>query len=121
MQTPLQVLIMTILVITGFFQSIFWTSTNAFAFADIDDKDSGQANVISQVGIQLTLAFGVAVGGGALEGARLLHGGAPLLGDFHIAFYVMAAVTLVSTILFARLPRHAGANVSGHGVEAGGH
>jgi hypothetical protein len=108
-------------VVTGFFQSIFWTAQNAFTFADIDDKDSGQANVISQVGVQLTLAFGVAVGGGALEAARLVHGGPPLLLDFHLAFYVMAALALVSSLLFARLPKHAGANVSGHGVVAPGH
>ncbi|HWA18763.1 MAG TPA: MFS transporter [Devosia sp.] len=115
------ILIMALLVVTGFFQSIFWTAQNAFTFADIDDKDSGQANVISQVGVQLTLAFGVAVGGGALEAARLVHGGPPLLLDFHLAFYVMAALALVSSLLFARLPKHAGANVSGHGVVAPGH
>ncbi|MEQ1771453.1 MAG: MFS transporter [Devosia sp.] len=113
-QTPIA-LMMLLLVVTGFFQSIFWTAQNAFVFADVDDKDSGQANVMSQVGVQLTLAFGVAVGGGALEAVRLLHGGEPLLGDFHFAFYVMAAFALVSTAMFARLPRHAGSNVSGHG------
>ena len=63
-------LIIAILVVTGFFQSIFWTATNAFVFADIEDKDAGQANVISQVGIQLSLAFGVALGGGVLEAMR---------------------------------------------------
>jgi hypothetical protein len=99
---------MLLLVVTGFFQSIFWTAQNAFVFADVEDRDSGQANVISQVGVQLTLAFGVAVGGGALEGIRLLHGGVePLLSDFHFAFYVMAGFTLISTLLFFRLPRHA--------------
>lgn len=106
-QTPMP-LIMAVLVVTGFFQSMFWTATNAFTFADIADKDAGQANVISQVLVQLSLAFGVALGGGVLEGVRLLHGGEPLLGDFHIAFYVIAAVALVSTMLFWRLPRRVG-------------
>ena len=114
-QTPLP-LMMSLLVITGFFQSMFWTSTNAFTFADIDDKNAGQATAISQVAIQLSLAFGVALGGGVLEGVRLLHGGGePLLGDFHIAFYVIAAVALVSTALFMRLPRTAGRHLTGHG------
>ncbi|MBI4921109.1 MAG: MFS transporter [Devosia nanyangense] len=112
-ETPM-LLIMAALVVTGFFQSMFWTATNAFTFADIDDKDSGQANVISQVTVQLTLAFGVAIGGGALEGARLLHGGEPLLGDFHLAFYAMSVLALMSTILFWRLPKNAGAHLSGH-------
>ena len=114
-QTPLP-LMMSLLVITGFFQSMFWTSTNAFTFADIDDKNAGQATAISQVAIQLSLAFGVALGGGVLEGVRLLHGGGePLLGDFHIAFYVIAAVALVSTALFMRLPHTAGRHLTGHG------
>ena len=114
-QTPLP-LMMGLLVITGFFQSMFWTSTNAFTFADIDDRNAGQATAISQVAIQLSLAFGVALGGGVLEGVRLLHGGGePLLGDFHIAFYVIAAVALVATALFMRLPNTAGRHLTGHG------
>jgi EmrB/QacA subfamily drug resistance transporter len=100
-------LMMGFLVITGFFQSLFWTTTNAFIFADIDDKDAGQANVMSQVSVQLSLAFGVALGGGVLEGFRLLHGGEPLLADFHWAFWLMAAMTAVSVAIFARVPRTA--------------
>ena len=111
--TPLPVML-TFLVITGFFQSIFWTATNAFTFADIDDKDAGQATAISQVGIQLSLAFGVALGGGVLEGVRLLHGGEPVLMDFHIAFYVIASVALVSTVMFYFLPKTAGSHLTGH-------
>lgn len=105
--TPMP-LMMAFLVVTGFFQSIFWTATNAFTFADIDDADSGQANVMSQVAVQLSLAVGVALGGGVLEGMRLLHGGGePALGDFHFAFWVIGGVTLISTALFLRLPRDA--------------
>ena len=118
-ETPVW-LMMSFLVLTGFVQSIFWTATNAFVFADVEDKDAGQANVISQVGIQLSLAFGVALGGGALELFRLNHGGEPSLLDFHFAFYVIAAVGIVSTIVFSRLPRNAGANLSGHGGASGG-
>jgi predicted MFS family arabinose efflux permease len=112
---------MILLALTGFVQSIFWTATNAFVFADVDDKDAGQANVISQVGVQLSLAFGVALGGGALELFRLGHGGEPTLLDFHYSFYVIAAVGIVSTLVFSRLPRNAGANLSGHGGGGGGH
>ncbi|MDC9823994.1 MFS transporter [Devosia sp. ZB163] len=106
-ETPVP-LMMAFLVITGFFQSVFWTTTNAFVFADIEDKDAGQANVISQVGVQLSLACGVALGGGVLEGLRLTHGGEPVLADFHLSFFVIAAVTLVSTLWFLRMPRGAG-------------
>jgi EmrB/QacA subfamily drug resistance transporter len=119
-ETPVW-LMMTLLVLTGFVQSIFWTATNAFVFADVDDKDAGQANVLSQVGVQLSLAFGVALGGGALELFRLSHGSEPTLLDFHYSFYVIAAVGIVSTIIFSRLPKDAGANLSGHGGGGGGH
>ena len=100
-------LMMGFLVVTGFFQSLFWTATNAFVFADVADKDAGQANVISQVSVQLSLAFGVAIGGGIFEGVHLLHGGEPLLNDFHVAFWIMAAVTLVSATIFLRVPKTA--------------
>ena len=113
-QTPLA-LMLPLLIITGFFQSIFWTATNAFTFADIDDKDAGQATAISQVTIQLSLAFGVALGGGTLELVRRTHGGDPVLLDFHMAFYVIAAVALVSTVMFFFLPKSAGSHLTGHG------
>jgi EmrB/QacA subfamily drug resistance transporter len=105
--TPMP-LMMVLLVITGFFQSLFWTGTNAFTFADIPDAEAGQANVMSQVSVQLSLAVGVALGGGVLEAMRLVHGGGePLLGDFHSAFWVIGGVTLISTLLFLRLPKGA--------------
>ena len=40
-ETPVP-LMLTLLVITGFFQSTFWTATNAFAFADVEDKDAAR-------------------------------------------------------------------------------
>jgi len=114
-------LIMSLLVLMGFAQSVFWTTTNAFVFADVEDKDAGQANVLSQVGIQLSLAFGVALGGGALELFRLGHGGAETLPDFHWAFYVMAAVGIIAVFVFARLPRSVGMGGPAAAAAGGGH
>ena len=106
--TPIP-LMLAILVFTGFWQSTFWTGSNAFIFADIEDKDAGQANVMSQVWGQLMFAMGVALGGGTLELAHRLRGGDELaLSDFHIAFYVVAAVGAIATLLFLRLPKNAG-------------
>lgn len=106
--TPIP-LILAILVFTGFWQSTFWTGSNAFTFADIEDKDAGQANVMSQVWGQLMFAMGVALGGGILELAHRTRGGGELaLADFHIAFYVVAAVGAIATLLFLRLPKNAG-------------
>jgi EmrB/QacA subfamily drug resistance transporter len=106
--TPIP-LILGVLVFVGFWNSTFWTGSNAFVFADISDKDAGQANVISQVWGQLMFAMGVALGGGTLELAHRLRGGDELvLSDFHIAFYVVAAVCAISTVMFIRIPRNAG-------------
>lgn len=111
--TPIP-LMLTILVFTGFWQSTFWTGSNAFTFADIEDKDAGQANVMSQVWGQLMFAMGVALGGGTLELAHRLRGGDELaLSDFHIAFYVVAAVGAIATLLFMRLPKNAGHQLMG--------
>jgi MFS family permease len=110
-QTPMP-LMFSLLIVTGFFQSVFWTATNAFTFADIDDKDAGQATAISQVVNQLSLATGVAIGGGALAGARLLHGGDATLNDFHLSFYLTAAIAIVSTLIFARLPTAVGQHLT---------
>jgi EmrB/QacA subfamily drug resistance transporter len=118
-ETPIP-LIFLILIVAGFFQSIFWTATNAFVFADVPDKDAGQANVIGQVSVQLSLAFGVALGGGVLEAARIFtHGGSePTLGDFHIAFWVIGTVTVLSAALFAfGVPK--GANLVSNSREGG--
>jgi len=101
-------LIIGILVFVGFWQSVFWTGSNAFVFADIDDKDAGQANVMSQVSTQLSIALGVALGGGMLELSTALHGGELVLADFHFAFMVLAGVCLISTVMFFRLPKDAG-------------
>ena len=66
---------------------------------------------------QLSVAGGVAVAGGALEIAKSFHGGELTLNDFHIAWFVVAAVAVCSTIAFARLPPDAGSDVSGHKVK----
>jgi EmrB/QacA subfamily drug resistance transporter len=106
--TPIP-LILGILVFTGFWQSTFWTGSNAFVFADVEDKDAGQANVISQVWGQLMFAMGVAVGGGTLELAHRLRGGGELaLADFHMAFFVVSAISAFAVVMFLRIPRNAG-------------
>ena len=107
-------LIISVLVFVGFWNSTFWTGSSAFVFADIEDKDAGQANVISQVLGQLTFALGVALGGGTLEAVHRMRGGGELvLSDFHMAFYVVAAVCGLSTLLFLRLPKNAGHQLTG--------
>lgn len=112
-ETPVPV-IMAILLVAGLFRSIFFTGINALGYADIDDAEASQATALNSVMQQLTIALGVAIGGGILEVAASMHGGELMLGDFHIAFYVVACLSMIGAIPFMLLPATAGSEVSGH-------
>jgi MFS family permease len=107
-------IIMGCLLVGGVVRSTLFTGVNAMVFADIDEADSGQATAINAVAQQLSLATGVAVAGAILDISGLFHGGDLSLGDFHIAFLVVAVISGLSTLTFFRLPGDAGAEVSGH-------
>ncbi len=114
-QTP-HVFLYATLLVSGVLRSIFFTGVNALGFADVDEKDASQASAITVVGQQLSVAFGVAVAGGVLEASSRFTGSELSLTDFHIAWFVVAAVSLISVLPFLRLPKDAGADVSGHRV-----
>lgn len=115
--TP-QWLIMVCLLIGGVIRSTCFTGLNALVFSDIDEADSSQATAINSVAQQISLATGVAVAGAVLDIAGQFHGGGISLGDFHIAFFVVALISVLSTFTFFRLPQDAGAEVSGHHAPA---
>lgn len=112
-ETP-RPIIYIVLLVTGLLRSIFFTGTNALGFADIEEHEASQATAITAVTQQLSVALGVAVAGGVLEVSSQLSGGELGLVDFHIAWYVVAGVSLLSAIPFMRLPADAGSDVSGH-------
>jgi EmrB/QacA subfamily drug resistance transporter len=107
-------LMMVVLVIGGAANSLFFTGTNAFGVADISDKDAAQSTAISTVIGQLSLALGVALGGGVLELSQHVHGGELNHGDFQTAFLAVGLATLASVWWFIRVPSDAGALISGH-------
>jgi predicted MFS family arabinose efflux permease len=109
-------LLMSTLLVGGIIRSFFFTGVNALVFADVDDRHASQATSINAVSQQLSVASGVAVGGGTLEVVSHLHGGALTLGDFHVAWIVVAIVAVASAIPFLRLPADAGHEVSGHRI-----
>lgn len=111
--TPVM-LIMSILLFGGVVRSICFTGVNAMVFADVEDDDSAQATAINAVAQQISLATGVAVAGAVLDIAGRVHGGALRLVDFHAAFFIVAGVSALASLAFLRLPRDAGAAVSGH-------
>ncbi|MBW8446375.1 MAG: hypothetical protein K0M49_12170 [Arenimonas sp.] len=70
---------------------------------------------MSSVLQQISLALGVAVAAAILEGSTAFHGRALSLSDFHLAFAVVAGLSLIAVIPLIGLARHAGSAVSGHG------
>jgi EmrB/QacA subfamily drug resistance transporter len=111
--TP-HVLVMSVLLVGGFFRSLEFTAINAIGYADIHQRDMSRATSFTSVMQQLSLSVGVAVGAAALEGARALHGGGALQAqDFAPAFYVVAALSALSVLYFARLAPNAGDEIAG--------
>jgi len=63
---------------------------------------------------QISLALGVALAAAILESSIYIRGEALDVVDFHLAFYIIAGLTVIATIPFVRMDRNAGALVSGH-------
>jgi EmrB/QacA subfamily drug resistance transporter len=117
-ETPVIVLVLLLLV-GGFFRSLFFTAINTLAFADVPTAGTGDATALLAAFQQVAIATGVAVAGAILE-AGLLIGGttAPTLGNFHAAFLIVGAITMLAALAFIRLPQTAGAEISGRRVPA---
>ena len=113
-ETP-YALILVVLLVGGFLRSMFFTGINALTYAEISPADTSKATPIAAVGQQLSIALGVAVAGGILETTTHFHGGGLTLGDFHIAFFIVAGISALAAIWFVRLAPDAGSAVSGHG------
>ncbi|KFB10829.1 DHA2 family efflux MFS transporter permease subunit [Nitratireductor basaltis] len=116
-QTPHAVII-AVLIAGGFLRSLFFTSTNALVFAEIGDREAGQATAIAAASQQISIALGVAVGGGVLEATAWLGDGTIGANAFTNAFIVVGLVTAFAAVPFLALPPEAGSSVSGHRRDA---
>ena len=115
--TP-HLIILAILLMGGFFRSLQFTSLNTLAYADISDEAMSRATTLASVAQQLSLTFGVGLGALVLH-ATLVLGHRQALGprDFAPAYFVIAAVSLLSLFFFLPLPASAGAEISGRRAE----
>lgn len=107
-------IIIPVLIGAGFLRSLFFTSANALVFADVEDRDASQATAIAAASQQISIALGVAVGGGILEATAMLTGEPVGLSAFSTAFFIVAGITVLAVIPFLRLRPDAGNSVSGH-------
>ena len=112
-ETTPHVVILAVLLVGGFFKSLEFTSINSLAYADIDSRAMSRATSFASVAQQLSLSAGVAVGALVLEIERLQrHDINVVADDFPAAFALVAVIAAGSALIFACLPKEAGANLS---------
>nr|WP_255700009.1 MFS transporter [Jiella avicenniae] len=113
------VLVLLALLVGGFFRSLFFTSINTLAFADVSNRESGDATAMIAAIQQVSVAMGVALAGGVLEAGMVFAGSETVgLSDFTLAFAVVGVVTAASVFAFLALPANAGDEVAGRRVAA---
>ena len=114
--TPHAVII-GLLLTGGFFRSLEFTSINAISYADVPTARMSQATSFVSAAQQVSLSIGVALAALILEWVRGSRGDATItLGDFTPAFVVVALASASAALMFVRLPRDAGAELSGRAV-----
>jgi EmrB/QacA subfamily drug resistance transporter len=112
-------LIFVVLVACGFFMSFQFTAYNTIAYDEIPSERMSAATSFYATFQQLMLSLGICVGAGALHvGMLATHRAIPGLAQFTAAFLVVTAVSASATIWNRRFAAHAGAELSGHAVNA---
>ena len=112
--TP-HVVILAVLLVSGFFRSLQYTSLNTVAYAEIGHSRMSAATSAASMMQQLSNGLGVAFGALMLQIARHWSGELTV-ADFHAAFGCAGLVALVAVVIFLRLDPAAGAEISGHRV-----
>ena len=111
--TP-HILIITVLLVGGFFRSLEFTAVNALAYADIKQAEMSRATSFASVSQQVSLSLGVAIGGLIIQAARGMRGEAQITqSDFALAFWIVAGIAALSVVAFLKLPQEAGAELAG--------
>ncbi len=111
--TPVPVLVV-LLFAGGLARSMQFTVLATLGFADVPPPRMSGASTLASVAQQMATGMGVAMGAALLHLVTLRHDGPPLLADFHLVFVLVAVLMLAGLPPFIRLPRTAGAEVSGH-------
>jgi EmrB/QacA subfamily drug resistance transporter len=107
-------IMMGILLVSGFVNSLAFTGLNAIAYAEIENADMSRAVSFASVAQQLSLSLGIAAGAAALQGWARLDPGAGVFAQtsFRFAFILMGLLCISSAALFLRLPADAGAELT---------
>jgi EmrB/QacA subfamily drug resistance transporter len=108
--------IFTFLLVTGCLRALQFTSSNALSYADITKNVMSEATSLASMAQRLAQSMGVAFGAYALELSNMFQGHAKIVTlDFWPAFLAVALISASSLFFQIGLPKHAGAELSGHG------
>lgn len=114
--TPLW-LLAPLLVISGMARSMGFTAYSSLAFVDMPAPLMSSANTLFSMAQQLAFGLGVALAVIFLRGAQTALGANDTdLASYHLAFTLLGLATVLSMADLLRLPKDAGAQVSGHGL-----
>jgi len=111
------IIVLLVLFVNGLSRSMQFTAVGTLAFADIAKPDMSSATSFFSMITQMSMGMGVAVGAIGLRIAGFLDGnshGAPTTKEFHIAFLLVALLSVLATLDCFLLAPDAGATVSGH-------
>ncbi|HKJ74245.1 MAG TPA: MFS transporter, partial [Alphaproteobacteria bacterium] len=112
--TP-HLVIMAVLLVSGFFRSLQMTSMNSMAYADISSTLMSRASGLASLAQQVWMSLGVGLAALTLHVSTTVRGHVSLdRTDVAVAFSLNAVLALLSTVAFVLLPRDAGAEVSKH-------
>jgi MFS family permease len=104
--------IVALLLLSGCVRSIQYLALNTVSYADVPPPLLSKSTSVGGVAQQLARGFGVAVGAALLA---MIAGSAQVtIGDFALAFYLIALIPLLSAFGFLRLLPLDGAEVSGY-------
>jgi fucose permease len=106
--------IVGVLIVSGFFRSLEFTSLNTIAYADVDNRRMSRATSLVAVGQQVSISVGVAIGALAVDLTLWARGQSIITdaADFQPAFLAIAVIAGSAFFVFARMPADAGAELA---------
>jgi EmrB/QacA subfamily drug resistance transporter len=105
--------IVGVLIISGFFRSLEFTSLNTIAYADIDNRRMSRATSLVAVAQQVSISVGVAVGALAVDLTLWVRGHSVITAaDFQPAFIAIGVIAACAFFVFMRMPPEAGAELA---------
>ncbi|MGB8323569.1 MAG: MFS transporter, partial [Candidatus Acidiferrum sp.] len=113
-RTPISLIVLMVFCY-GFFTSLQYTSMNTLVYADVTEENASAASSIASTFQQMSISFGVA--SASLVTAfflpdRFRSNPPEFIDGIHRAFYVLGAMTILSTLVFSELKRGDGDAVS---------